>query len=474
MKRFIYFFLLILIAFFCFSDTIIIDYKDGKQQIIDLDQSFLDISNMRFESEVNILFYHGFNKPEYQDFLQEKIDLFNQQQSETRVKVKTYSSFNIEEEIQKAYETGQMPQLIWANSNDILNLIDEGKVVKLEDVISADPNFNESDIYKGLWDGVRYNGEIWGCPFNTACLALLYNKDFFEEANIQPGSLRSWEDFIRAAGRITNEDRFGFSIPLGRNEWTVFSYLPFLWQAGGSLFNKDYTKSTFNSPEGIRALKFWIDLFYTHKSAGFSGLDEGYKLDEFTSKKAAMVINGPWNYGALQLTEDLNYGVLPLPRDKERATVFAGENLYILKSTPEKERISWELIKYLISSEVQAEWAILTNNLPVTRSGAREFKYIKYLYKNDFIKPFVEQLEYGKSRPIIHDYYLISELLGEEIENALLKRKSPAKALEDAAAKIDKVLEEAAKKRKSPGPSATEETQITDEDDENGDLLEID
>jgi multiple sugar transport system substrate-binding protein len=51
-----------------------------------------------------------------------------------------------------------------------------------------------------------------------------------------------------------------------------------------------------------------------------------------------------------------------------------------------------------------------------------------------------KQIEYGKARPNFPQYTKVSSVLQLEIHNALLKKKSPQQAMDDAAAEVRKIL----------------------------------
>lgn len=65
-----------------------------------------------------------------------------------------------------------------------------------------------SDFVDGVSDLVSSDGNIWGAPIFMDSLALVYNRDIFNSANI-PEAPKSWEDFLVSAGKMTQTSQLG-------------------------------------------------------------------------------------------------------------------------------------------------------------------------------------------------------------------------------------------------------------------------
>lgn len=153
-----------------------------------------------------------------------------------------------------------------------------------------------------------------------------------------------------------------------------------------------------------------------------------------------MQIVGPWILPQLNTNKKVNYGVFFLPKDHRYATNIGGENLFIFKTSPEREQASWEFAKFIMSNDFQVEWAQKTGYLPVNKSAGEVAKFKAYLKENPSYKVFVDQMQNGFSRPSIPAYNSISAALGKEIEQALYQKKTPKQALDDAAKAAEAAL----------------------------------
>ncbi|ASJ01465.1 ABC transporter substrate-binding protein [Thermococcus gorgonarius] len=399
---------------------------------------------------VELEFWHGIEAPENQKVLEELVRKFEAEHPNIKIKLVNYGAQDkAVPKIMAAAQAGTPPDLVWLNPAQTGFFAEAGVLAPVEDFIKNDPSFNKEDIYEGLWELGTYKGKIYTAPFDTNNLAIYYNKELFREAGLDPeaymGKALSWDEFRELAKKLTKDkdgdgeiDQYGFMVPFGRLEWTVWTWEVFLWSAGGELLSEDQSKPTFASDAGVKALQYWVDLVYKDKVAKLSEPNAGYKLDDFFAGRVAMTINGPWNYPVLKEQGWLDKtGVMLMPYDKRIATNIGGENLFIFKTTPEREQAAWEFAKFVMSPEFQVTWALKTGYLPVCKSALEDPEYKKFLEENPFIKIYVENLQYGKARPPVPQYPDMSAAIGEAIEAALLQKKDPATALKEAQAKVE-------------------------------------
>ena len=67
-------------------------------------------------------------------------------------------------------------------------------------------------------------------PFCCNNVGLVYNRDMFREAGIQPP--QDWEQFIQAAETMTTQDRYGFTMSAILEEQSSFQLVPWLLSTG--------------------------------------------------------------------------------------------------------------------------------------------------------------------------------------------------------------------------------------------------
>ncbi len=396
------------------------------------------IGNAASSGPIKLTFEEGIQSPQTQNYVKKEIKVFEKQHPNIRITMQNYGAADSEiPKIESAVASHTPPNLLWiapaytgqfASSQSI---IDAEKYFKTE-------KFKSSTIFPGLLKTGVYKGQVWTMPFDANDLAVYYNKKLFKNAGItQPP--KTWQQFLIDAKKLTTSKTYGFEMPIGNQEWTVWIWETLLWQAGGHLLNPSRTRVTFDSKAGIKALNYWMTLM-KDRVATFGPLNQSYQLGAFESGKVAMTINGPWNYGALQQQHQVDYGAFPLPKDKIAATNIGGESLFIFNTTSAQNRAAFAFAKFVTSPQFQIGYDTGSGYLPVSTSAENSPKYQQYLKNNPFINVFTKSMAVGRARPPIPAYSQISADIGNAIENALYGKMTASQALHQAAVAAQQTL----------------------------------
>ncbi|MBN1115116.1 MAG: ABC transporter substrate-binding protein [Oligoflexia bacterium] len=396
-------------------------------------------------SENTVMFWHGIEGREKNEVLQRLIDEYNKKTGDVKIVAENYGAADqLSGKIMAAVSGNTAPDILWWAPQQFGELARSGLLLSLDGVIENDSGFDKSDIYSGLWDASTIDGKIYSLPFDTNSLAVYYNKKMFREAGVSVP--KTWLEFQTVAAKLTRDsdsdgipEVYGFMVPLGKNEWTVWTWQCFLWQAGGEFYDPKTNRVSFAGGAGTRALNYWLGLL-DKKHAIFSENNAGYKLTEFLSGRVAMVINGPWNFQALKDQDKIDVGSFMLPKNRVRATNIGGENIAFFKKSEKKLPQLWAFAKYVMGEEFQVKWAISTGYLPVSKKAAASGDYQEFLEQNPFIRVYVDSMSIGRVRPSIPEYNKMSAILGEYLEKALYKKLPAGEALDDAQKKISKIL----------------------------------
>ena len=323
----------------------------------------------------------------------------------------------------------QPPDILWFVAQIAGKLNQLGALLPLEDWLNS--SAIKAEIDPAMFDSMKLNGHILSVPFATNNAAVFYRPSLFKQAGIEDIP-QTWLELKQAAAKLTlindndRPEQYGIFLSLGKGEWTVFTWLPFIYSAGGDLLEKD--RPNLANQGAIAALQFGADLV-DDGIAMLSPPERGYEIDDFIEGKVAMQITGPWTLAQLK-SAGIDYDVFPIPVAQQPAAVIGGENLFVFKTTPERERASLKFLEYVLSEEFQTAWALETGYLPVNTKSQQSEAYRDFVAQNPTIEVFLEQMHYAKSRPIISQYNRLSENLGRAIEASLLQKQTPTEALE--------------------------------------------
>ncbi len=394
-----------------------------------------------------ITLWQGVNPPPNRDVLQKLVDKFNQTHS--NIQVESLYVGQADQQMPKilaAVVGNAPPDLLWYNPAIAGQLVELDALVPLDEMLANSPVKPEID--PSLFTSMEYQGKIWSLPFATNNVGIFYRPTLFKAAGITELP-KTWQEFREVAKKLTRDtngdgkpDQHGMFLPLGKGEFTVFTWLPFMWSAGGELSNGKSQdargvdlKDNFGA---IAALKFWRNLI-TDGSAILSGPERGYETDALLAGKVAMQITGPWTLGQFKTT-GIDFGVFPLPVDKQPATSVGGENLFLFKSNPEREKAAFAFAEYTMSQEFQTELALGTGYLPMNMKSRQSQKYQEFIKELPMLKVFLEQAKFGRSRPIFPGYNRVSENIGRAVEAVLLGKSSPEEALKVSQQRLDMIF----------------------------------
>src|SRR5690606_32793599 len=131
-------------------------------------------------------------------------------------------------------------------------------------------------------------------------------------------------------------------------------FIAFLYQAGGSVANEDYTEVTINSEEALTALNFYVHLVLDGAAATPADLDSGWAGEAFGKGTAAMAVEGNWIVPFLQDTyPDTEWDVVPLPAGPAGQATMAFTVCYGVPAaiSDERKEAAFELVNFLTGPE---------------------------------------------------------------------------------------------------------------------------
>ena len=392
-------------------------------------------------SITEITFWHGINPPENREIFQRLVDRFNQNNLDIQVEALYIGQPDAQlPKILAATVSDRPPDILWFVAQIAGKLNQLGALLPLEDWLNDSPV--KAEIDPVMFDSMKLNGHILSVPFATNNAAVFYRPSLFKKAGIETVP-QAWSELEQAAQKLTldtNNDRrleqHGIFLSLGKGEWTVFSWLPFIYSAGGDLIQNGQPNLV--NEGAIAALQFGADLV-RDGVALLSPPERGYEIDDFVEGKVAMQVTGPWTLAQLRST-NIDYDVFSIPVAEQPAAVIGGENLFVFKTTPERERASLRFLEYVLSEEFQTAWALETGYLPVNTKSQQSEAYQNFVAENPIVKVFLEQMHYAKSRPIIPQYNRLSENLGRAIEASLLGKQTPEEALKRSQQRLELIF----------------------------------
>jgi len=279
------------------------------------------------------------------------------------------------------FSAATVPDTFYVNSTRAPEWIDEGFLLPLDDYLSQ-AGVDVSTFYPNYLDAFKGpDGQIYGLPKDASTLVLFYNPDMLEAAGVEPPT--NWEELQSAAEALTSDDVTGLCLQTGLDR-----ALAFVYQAGGSIYNEDFTEVTFDSPETREALDYYLSFF--EKDTGQSPVELGSDWcgQAFGEEKVAMTFEGNWLIPTLEDTyPDVPFEMAEMPQGKEQATL-AFTVSYSIGADSENPDAGWSLLSYLTGPEGMETWTSLGLALPARSDVAVPEGRDALIAGNDYARPW--------------------------------------------------------------------------------------
>ncbi|MGZ4131406.1 MAG: ABC transporter substrate-binding protein [Actinomycetota bacterium] len=330
----------------------------------------------------------------------------------------------------------QQPDISYQYGTNMPQLAQSPKLVDLTSRVN-EASYNWSDFYKGEQAVATVNGKVYGVPALVDNLAVVYNKDLFAKAGLQPpGPDWTWDELRADAKAITDPANkvFGLVFPMDGSETMVWQYEAMLWEAGGDILSTDNTKAIFNESPGVQAL----DTLTSINQDGSMYLDfqpdSGKSGQLFNSGKIGMIITGPWDLSGFP---DVNYGVQVMPSfapGGSHQTIAGPDNWVIFDNGSARVDAAWKFLSFMTSPDQVLQDSLDTSHLPTRASVAAMPQFSPFYTKYPGTKVFVQNLNNVlKARPQVPQYPRISTALGQALVAAIQGKSSAQDALNQAA-----------------------------------------
>lgn len=86
-----------------------------------------------------------------------------------------------------------------------------------------------------------YQSKIYALPFSAESSFLLYNKDLFKKAGLDPDKPpKTWAEIEQYAAKIRalGPGTYGFYFSGSCGGCNIFTFMPYTWASGGDIFNE--------------------------------------------------------------------------------------------------------------------------------------------------------------------------------------------------------------------------------------------
>ncbi len=312
-----------------------------------------------------------------QTMIEKANEAFNLLYPNVKFEINFVSISTYESTIRQYNMAGDMPDILWTNSQEVYFLRSLNVIEPLNQYIEktearGDYDFEE-DFKTEFFDMAGDNGTYYAVPRSADTVVCFYNKKLLQEAGISMDSIQNgwnWEDFIALCAQWrAYADKLGHSA-----DWFCcdfnFSwssvYYPFIRSYGADIFSAENTVSI-DTPEMRQALSGMRELVDERYCVG-NGVTSGSSFESgtcpFIFQSAAIS-----HYDEMrELKGNIDIVTFPFINGQENAKIGAGVAGYTLCTASNKKALAWEYLNFLMSYDGQQAMALGGLNLPSIRN----------------------------------------------------------------------------------------------------------
>ncbi|QPC84125.1 ABC transporter substrate-binding protein [Phototrophicus methaneseepsis] len=351
--------------------------------------------------------------------------------------------------LQTAFIAGEGPDMFLVHANEVPQFASYGVLTDLSGWYdTGGGTIPADDFAQPGFDGAFYNGTVYGVELDNHGRGAWVNVDHFEAAGLDPNTYpENYEETVAMLQQLTldangnnaaSEDfdpenivQYGTTV----SEWIYVQFLQYMWGMGGDLLSEDKTTATINSPEAVEALQRMYDLIYTYHVAPVpAGFDT---WQAFSTGAISILPTGTWFRNFAEDQTDINSQPWPvLPIGDQRVSWF-GSHIFLVPNTTTGEKL--DAVRTLIEwvTENQVMWAA-SGQVPARLSAQQQLDPENYPSNILIGQTFTE---YGRMSPQCQVILELEDAIGPELDAALNDLKTPQQALDDAAARMQQVLD---------------------------------
>ncbi len=278
-------------------------------------------------------------------------------------------------------------------------------------------------------------GKQYGLPESFSNVVLIYNKDLFDQAGVSyPTDDWTQADLQVAAEKIRalGDDIYGIWQPITYNE-----FFKVVAQYGGALLNEDKTAFTINSPENVAAAQALVDRVLVSNVQPNAVQQGGMgDWDMFMSGRLGMIPTGIWAFQTFTDGCDFEWDIVVEPGSTQKATHFFSNCVVMNPETEHPEEVAtW--LAWLASSTDAADIRLAAGwDLPALKDLNALSSYLE-ITPPDNREAVFESLNYLVMPPVIEDYALMSDIIGQKLAAAAEGTITVQEALDQAQAECE-------------------------------------
>jgi multiple sugar transport system substrate-binding protein len=381
-----------------------------------------------------ITFWHAYSSdsPEVKTLTGVLIPMFEKAHPSINVEQVAVPYDSLHQKLLTATAGGTLPDVVRSDIIWVPELANLGVLAALDKEMKDFKSLARA-TFPGSLATNAWKGHYYGLPLDTNTRVLMYNSDALAEAGMTTPP-KTWGQLQVLANKLQGKGAVAFADG-GTSGWSI---LPWIWSGGGTLTNKQLTKSTgyLNSPKSVAAVQFFVNM-HKRGQAKFGNVDGGAQTsDGLAQAKFATILDGPWMFpifAGQYPSFKLKTGLVPAGPGGKSVSVVGGEDVVMTQSSKNKAAAA-EFIRFLVSKPAQTEMA------KVGQMSIRKDLKAALTKIHPYYATFIDQLATARPRTPHPAWPKIDAIIDSSVAKAIKGDSTVKDALTEAARQIDDLL----------------------------------
>ncbi|MBF2055335.1 MAG: sugar ABC transporter substrate-binding protein [Candidatus Sericytochromatia bacterium] len=336
------------------------------------------------------------------------------------------------------------PDVMFVNNIQFPVYASNGAFLDLGPRLAASDTLKEADFFPQSLDSFRWEGQLQALPRDVSNLVIFYNRDLFDAAGL-PYPRADWTltEMFDTAQKLSGppdaqgqRQRFGISF----SDYFLF-WLPYVWSAGGDIFDASRSRLTLNEPAALAGLQQYADLRHQLGAAPKSAEAGSLSMSQlFMQQKLAMNLNGRWAVPLYRQNLEFNWDIVPFPQGPAGSIVDADASGWVISSQTRQPEAAWQLVSFLAGQQAAEAFSKPGLIIPARRDVA---------YSETFLTPgqppasahyFLEAIDSGRPVPAVPYWNAVLEQINQALEPVWEGRLTAEEALKGLEQRVDPLL----------------------------------
>lgn len=365
-------------------------------------------------------------------FFEEQVNTFLASHPEIKAELTYTGSYaDSNTKIAAARLAGDAPDLIIVSASQLYP--GEDGNFRMEELVK-DKEFNFDDLQPGIVEYAKYNGRLASLPFSISTQVFYYNVDLAKKAglDLEKNPPKTWAEFVEVCKKIqaANPGVWGFDTSDG-----VWLFKSMLKQNGNNVVEAkgEDVKPIFDNETGVKVGEFW-------KSLVDQGVMPAQQHDnaekKFLAGTLAFVAATSNRIAKWAGSTEFEMSAIEMPYFESPAVFLGGSTATILTTDKWKEDACWQILKYVLATDNQAEYSLVSGYLPIRKSSLEKADVKAYINDSSLYNVATKQLSYAWAYTHFGAMGSMDAFFWYALDDIESGKMTPEAALKDAAKQL--------------------------------------